>query len=323
MLRIFLYSAIIIGCFANFARNDWGFQLRAVAELILGITFLVEFVSAMVKKDLQKTKGDRILMQMERFCIAIFFLAFPLKVLHWPGPGPMYVLSVGIFVIVLVIRMLNLFFKGDYSKNQKTIFLISYLLAITSSTIFIYKLISQDPIIFFVFLALTFSFICCSVILLLLLRLFTLLQHRNKISSQKLISDLFFSTTIILCLGILFKTMHWPLGNLFVFIGLISFLLTLIISLIQKTNTENETKNLFSNLSSKFKYTRFLFLYFGIWSIYIVLVLFKIAPKFHSNQFPYVYEKLLEADEGDKADKIMENYDALIEEIRSKEESEQ
>ena len=233
MLRIFLYSAIIIGCFANFARNDWGFQLRAIAELILGITFLVEFVSAMAKKDLQKTKGDRILMQIERFCIAVFFIAFPLKVLHWPGPGMMYILSVGIFVIVLVIRMLNLFFKGDYSKNQKSIFLISYLIAIAFSTVFIFNLISQDPIIFFVFLALTFSFICCSVILLLVVRLLKLLLKRDKISSQKLISDLLFSTAIILSLGILFKTMHWTLGNLFVFIGLILFILTLIFSLIQ------------------------------------------------------------------------------------------
>ncbi len=319
MLRIFLYSAIIIGCFANFARNDWGFQLRAIAELILGITFLVEFVSAMAKKDLQKTKGDRILMQIERFCIAVFFIAFPLKVLHWPGPGMMYILSVGIFVIVLVIRMLNLFFKGDYSKNQKSIFLISYLIAIAFSTVFIFNLISQDPIIFFVFLALTFSFICCSVILLLVVRLLKLLLKRDKISSQKLISDLLFSTAIILSLGILFKTMHWTLGNLFVFIGLILFILTLIFSLIQKTNIENGTKNLFSVLSTKFKYARFLFLYFGIWSIYITLVQFKIAPKFHSNQFPYEFEKLLEADEGEKADVILQNYDSLIEEINAKE----
>jgi hypothetical protein len=297
--------------------------LRAFAELCLGITFLVEFVSAIMKKDLQKTKGDRILMQIERFCIAIFFIAFPFRVMHWPGAGLMYVISLLLLVIVLVIRMLNLFFKGGYSKNQKTLFLISYLLAITSSTIFIFNLISQDPVIFFVFLALTFSFICCSVILLFLVRLFTFLLKRDKISSQKLISDLFFSTTIILCLGILFKTMHWPLGNIFALVGLISFVVTLSISVIQKTNTENGTINLFSSLTSKFKYNRFIFIYFGIWSIYISLALFKIAPKFHSNQFPYEFEKLLEADESDKADKIMENYDALIQQIDSKNEAEQ
>ena len=113
------------------------------------------------------------------------------------------------------------------------------------------------------------------------------------------------------------------MGNIFALVGLISFVVTLSISLIQKTNTENGTINLFSRLTSKFKYTRFIFIYFGIWSIYISLALFKIAPKFHSNQFPYEFEKLLEADESDKADKIMENYDALIQQIDSKNEAEQ
>ena len=318
MLRIFLYSAIIIGCFANFARNDWGFQLRAIAELILGITFLVEFISAILKKDLQKTKGDRILMQIESFCIAIFFLAFPLRVLHWPGTGAMYVLSVGIFVIVLVIRMLNLFLKEDYSKNQKSIFLVCYLIAITCSTVFIFNSISQDPIIFFVFLALTFSFICCSVILLLLVRLSILLLNFNKISSQKLISDLFFSTTIILCLGILFKTMHWPGGSFVITVGFIGFFLSLILGLIIKTSSK-EKINLLQYSRKQYRISHFVFFYFGIWSIYGVLAQNQLAPRFYSSENPYVYEKLLEEGNRDKAEMIRENYSLLIEEIEKKE----
>lgn len=317
MLRIFLISLIIIGCFSNFAHNDWGFQLRAIAELILGITFLVDFVYGIIKKDLQKTKSDRILMQIERFCIAIYFMAFFLKVLHWPGPGPMYALSILILVIVNIIRLLNLFFNGDYSKNQKRVFSLILFSSLILSTIYIYSLMGSpdDPTWLFVFLAFVFSFICCPILLLLLLRLSILIFKRNNISAQKFVCDLFLITTVLLSCGVLFKTMHWPMGGVFIFIGFCTFILTLILSLTTKTTIEGTRTKLFSLISSKFQYSRFMFLYFGIWSIYIMLAIFKIAPAFHSNQFPYVFEKLLEAEEREKADKILTNYEALVNEI--------
>jgi hypothetical protein len=55
--------------------------------LILGITFIVELIASLKKKDMAKTKGNRILTNYERFFIFTYLLGGFFKSMHWPGAG--------------------------------------------------------------------------------------------------------------------------------------------------------------------------------------------------------------------------------------------
>jgi hypothetical protein len=129
MLRIFLYSAIIIGCFANFARNGWGFELKGYAELILGITFIMEIISSLKKKDITKKRGNRILTNFERFFIFLFFIANFFKAMHWPGGGILLVFSCGFILIFAFIRLNGTYVKPEV-KIPSILTLIFYFLTI-------------------------------------------------------------------------------------------------------------------------------------------------------------------------------------------------
>jgi len=254
MLRIFLYSAIIIGCFANFARNGWGFELRGYAELLLGITFIVEIVTSLKKKDISKTKGNRILTNYERFFVFCFFIANFFRALHWPGGGIILVLSCGFLIILAFIRL-----NGTYIKSELKI----------------------SNIITLIF---------------------------------------YFLTIILLCGGVLFKAMHWPYGNILITSGFVGFAMVLILGIIQKISADEKNQIRFY-ISAKYPIANFVFFYFGVWSIYIVLAQNQLAPKFYSDQNPYIYERLLEENNRDEAEEIHQNYSALIDEIYRVEEN--
>lgn len=324
MLRIFLISLLIIGCFSNFARNKWGFELRYFAEMALGISFLVEFVFAMVKRDQLRTKGERILLQIERVCIAFFFIAFVLKSLHWPA-GIFYVLSLGILVIVLSLRLLSPYLS-ELKTTRKKIFFWSLIILFFCFWIYTYYMVLLEefegekiPALIFAFI---FSFISTIITSLFVLRTGEMIIYRNKIALRNFGINLFLLAALLLTSGILFKTMHWPSGGLIILFGCISLLLSLPILLLLKENVNGSIKNLFAQLLIRYPYVRFLYLYFGVWSFYIMLVNFNLAPRFYTTEFPYAFEEHLEAAEYERADKLLENYEALIEEIRSKTDSE-
>ncbi len=248
MLRIFLYSAIIIGCFANFARNGWGFELRGFAEMILGITFIVELIASLKKKDLSKTKGNRILTNYERFFIFGYFLGGFFKAMHWPGAGILIVFSLGLLIILTLIRLF-----AQFNKNKLNVV-------------------------------------------------------------QTLTQTLFLLSVISLIAGIAFKMMHWPFGGILITLGLLTFILTILISFRQNISSM-ENMPLKNYIAGKFQTSHFIFFYFGVWSIYVVLAQNHLAPKFYTSENPYIYEKLLEEGKTDEADRIHQNYSELIEEI--------
>jgi hypothetical protein len=248
MLRIFLYSAIIIGCFANFARNGWGFELRGYAELILGITFIVELIASLKKKDMAKTKGNRILTNYERFFIFTYFLGGFFKSMHWPGAGILIVFSLGLLIIFTLIRFFAQF-------------------------------------------------------------------HKNKLNVVQTFTQTFFLFSVIsLIAGIAFKMMHWPFGSILITLGLLTFILTILISFRQNISSM-ENVPLKNYIAGKFQTSHFIFFYFGVWSIYVVLAQNHLAPKFYTSENPYIYEKLLEDGKTEEAETIHQNYSQLLEEI--------
>lgn len=252
MLRIFLYSAIIIGCFANFARNEWGMNLRGYAELLLGLTFIFELISNAKKRNLKIQKGTHILSQIERVFIFLLFAGYFFKVMHWPGAGITIVFSSLFLIIISLIRLFAQPFKHkiNFSFN------------------------------------ITFTF--------------------------------FFIAIILLIAGVVFKTMHWPMGSLIILSGFILFVVVSIIGITIKKST-NDNMNIREYISINFSPSHFLFFYFGVWSIYITLAQYQLAPKFYTSQNPYVFEKLLEENKTEEADLIHDSYGQLIEFIQTQE----
>jgi hypothetical protein len=296
-------------------------ELRTLAELLMGMTFLYEFIYYIIKKDVIKTKTERIFTQIERFCISLFFLGFVFRAMHWPGGGFFYVLSLGILVFILTFRLIGNYTKNVNSKNMKRIFWILFLPNFCFFTFVFYNGLQEDlehKETFLIIPALIFAYVTAVSTLLLVLHLTLLIIERNKTAVLNFSTHFFLLTAIILTIGIQFKTMHWPLSNLILLFGTIGFIISLGLSLSNKITEHGTTENLFAHFSTKFPILRFAFLYFAIWSIYILLVIYSVAPRIYSREYPYVYEELLDASERDKAAEVATNYEELIDEIRAK-----
>ncbi len=77
---------MVLGCFANFAQNEYGLDMLHGSELFIGLIFLVESFYYF-KKNISVSKTKAFYLFAEHFWLGIIFLGYFFKSMHWPGGG--------------------------------------------------------------------------------------------------------------------------------------------------------------------------------------------------------------------------------------------
>jgi len=103
-IKIILFSLVIFGCFANFAQNDYGFQIIKLCLVGLAVTY---FVEAIISK--RKLKSN--FLMWEALAISVFLDGFIFKMMHWPGGGVMLIISGGVLSLIYLTRGIKSFRK--------------------------------------------------------------------------------------------------------------------------------------------------------------------------------------------------------------------
>jgi hypothetical protein len=96
------FALVVWGSFSNFAQNDYGYFIIQWAQFAIGIILFIEAVLSLSEISvIGKTRAFYLF--SEHFLIACFFLAGFLKYMHWPGAGPLYVLSCALLALLYII----------------------------------------------------------------------------------------------------------------------------------------------------------------------------------------------------------------------------
>jgi len=115
-LKYTFFSLIVFGCFANFAQNEYGMLIVKACLAALAILFFVEAVKG--KISLKST-----FLFMESLFIALFISGWVFKMQHWPGAGPILIIS-GAGISILYIKRglseLKLGWKNDFKTGLLT-----------------------------------------------------------------------------------------------------------------------------------------------------------------------------------------------------------
>jgi hypothetical protein len=251
MIRIFLVCFVIVGCFASFARNEWGMFLRHYSEFFLGFTYLAA-VFPMFKKETEVSTLGKYSNLFEAIGLFLFALSFVMKFNHWMYTGPVLIIGVFILIVTYLIRIAMLAF-GKHESFGKRFILISIHLGL-----------------------------------------------------------------ITVVVGLIFKIMHWPFGQLICLAGSFWFIVNVVLSLLLKSNFNGKRIRVFKIFSVNWSNSYFVWIYFSIWSAYVFLAGIGVAPGFYSKRNPYEYDKLIDKGKHQEAEMLLNEYENLLTEIENK-----
>ena len=128
---------MVLGCFANFAQNDYGLTMIGVTYLIISLIFFTEAIYYF-KINIGSKKWIAFYHLSEYFCIGLFFLGSYCKLWHLPGAGVMLVVGSGILAIQYVVFAVRVLLtdlkKGKLITIMVFFFMIAALLAFVGLT---------------------------------------------------------------------------------------------------------------------------------------------------------------------------------------------
>jgi hypothetical protein len=298
-LKFIFLALVVLGCFANFAQNDYGRLIIVLALLALFLTFLFDTIYfAFKEKKLTTTE-------------------VPIKKLNL------------IILLVGIISGFSLLLSSMNSESGFFIGLIGLILMVSSIVVMINTAGNIKPL----FIESMSFLIYCSGILfkfnhwpgasaLMILSTILLINYFIKSSivifrnerKQSIETAWFFQILflfiILNLLGTLFKTMHWPLANMIGYLTVFALLFIGVCIVIRKKFNYSSRKvsiwKLIGSIRGNFS---LIFIFYTLAAIYFVLSMSNVAPRFNSNFRPVSMDQLLEKENGqERFDKYYNAY---------------
>ena len=128
-VRNILFSVLLIGVFANFARNDYSIDMIMGVLIILPVVYLIGFVSSFKRNKEGNRDKNAMFLNLYLF---ILFTAIFFKNMHWPGAGILMITGCAsisihsLFMIILIKKDKNLEIKW-----LSAVFLVALILNVT------------------------------------------------------------------------------------------------------------------------------------------------------------------------------------------------
>lgn len=302
--KYILMALIVLGCFASFAQNQYGEVIAVFALTALVLVFLTDMVYFIKKEKPLIAKENRnrklifypAITAILTVVIAIILSSF----LHFP-----WLVFISICILFTSLTILVI-----YLSHIKPLFIESLLFFLYSTGI-LFKL-NHWP----------FSMELTTIATVFLLGYFisgTVIYFRNEKGQN--ISAAWFLLAVFLFFilnlaGTLFKTMHWPLGNMFGYIASVLFLFIFAFLVIRKQFHYPGVKISSWKLMGKIKGNFILiFIFYSLATVYFVLAMLNVVPKFYSNSKPYAITIFLENPQNSEAKYVYFNdtYNSFLE----------
>ncbi len=288
-LRYILFALSIIGLFANFAQNDYSWALILVSYGCVGLIFLIEafYLSYQNRKD----KKLAVTIFTEHFLLFLIGIGFLFKFFHWPGAGMAMVLGCTLLSLFYLFKGIK-FLAAKYSTDKAAALLV--LLFSFSVT----------------FLCIVYVFnwqhwpgarvLCMLGTLLVLVNLFLFRRKFNpdpigyKSSFPPVSTKYRILLFVILILLINQLGSHHLSFKYFELELKGGWLLFLFFALSVTINTSKKGNGLGLVLKNTKGKIVMVFIFFGFWISYQMLMILGSAPKLYSNFRPAALTKLIE-----------------------------
>jgi hypothetical protein len=278
---------MIFGAFANFALNEWGLNMIKYCELAMTISFLAEY--GLVLYERAKNNDRRSVSRVQLILLCAYSLFNLLMIVPQLMGNSIigYALLACLVLIVLIVvgeAIYDLIKRKDNKRSYENFFL----------AMFFYGLYFKNNMWPGASAVLVFSGL-----FLLPYYIITTIQFfkRHFQSGKSLVALLTVGcvSTIFLSLTHLFKTMHWPFGNQFFYIGFILTVVMIIGAMKWKYNYNNQSISVIQGLKM-FK-THIILIYFMVLVFmgYKYLAIKEIAPDFYSQFYPQAVYKMRDA----------------------------
>jgi hypothetical protein len=136
-LRYILFAIMVLGSFANFALNEYGFTMLSWSHGLIGFIFFIE-AFVLLSREYQAGKRKALYLFTEHFLLACFFTGYFFRFQHWPGAGQLCVFSaLFLFILYLVFGLGLLIRESKYGRPLAIVvflFIIATALAIEGLT---------------------------------------------------------------------------------------------------------------------------------------------------------------------------------------------
>jgi hypothetical protein len=252
-LRYILFAVMVLGSFANFAQNQYGFMMLSMSHGLLSFLFFLE-AFLLLKREFARGKLRAFYLFSEQFLLGCIFMGFFLRFQHLQFAAP-FALFGAFFLALLYL-----------------IFAIRVLLKET--------------------------------------------KHGALLS---FIVFAFYIAAILVVLGLTFKNQHWPGAYYMMWSAVIGFVLMLGSALIKRKYVyQGEQLGLFKRLMLLPGRPVMTFSYFGLWVLYIFMIMWDIAPNFYTRVMPPAFDQL-RTTQYERAETYLDNYNVFINKYSDKE----
>ncbi|HQQ95359.1 MAG TPA: hypothetical protein PLQ93_12445 [Bacteroidia bacterium] len=286
-VRIILFMGMIFGAFANFALNEWGNDVMAYGELLIGLSFWFD----MYYINYQRYKaGNRKMLSSIQMSLVLIFtlcnLSFVLQFWHSSKVlGIAFLVSyVSTVLVVLLESLYDLLKKKDnQGKFENTVIALFFFGLYFKNMAWPGANIS----------------VLLTALLLIPYYIITSVQFYNRNRSKGLLLSrillLGSCIGVLLCFAYLFKMMHWPLGGFLYQTSMALALLYPFFGLRKSYAFNGEQISFWTGLSKYRTHIVFVYIAIFIFGGYRFLVIKKHAPDFYSHQLPAKVYKMREA----------------------------
>ena len=279
-IRYILFSILILGCFANFAQNEYGMEMVMWATMLLGLGWLVNL--ALLGKEIWKKKIVSIIL-ISTF--SLFILSVILIVL---SPKDIFGFSMLILLTAFVIELLIIAFVNRKQQSSGSILILEsfglFVLFMGSS----FKYLHWAGANFYMILS---AAILSIVYFIEIFKVFSKFRNGKMIA---FFSFLFYLNIILGVIGSMFKNLHWPFSRIFFQTEIVLLVILMIPMLLNlKFKSGSEKINLMA-LRTKSPVLVFVFVFVSYWALFFSLQVWGVGPRFYTLARPPVLQKMLD-----------------------------
>ena len=308
-IRYIIFALTVLGCFANFAQNEYGMSMIIWGTFLIGLCWMVGL--ALLGKEMWKKKFISIMLTstFSLFVISIVLLNF------WPDALFGFSMLTFVFSTLTLIAVLALELLLVAIANRKQ-HPSGSSLAFESFGLFI------------LFIGITFKFghwPGASIMMILggsalvVIYFIEILKSFSEFRNRKMtavFSFLFYFNVILGVAGSVVKNQHWP-GSIYFYqseiLLLIILLVPILLNLKFKLGMEKTSLAVHGTKRAVFV---FVFVFLNYWALFFSLPAWGVGPKFYSLKNPPALEKMLETSVNGDEPQIREyrkNYENFLE----------
>src|SRR6202008_3357834 len=129
-LRYILFAVMVLGSFANFAQNEYGFTMLSWAHFGIAAIFFIEAIYRL-KKEFPEGKLRAFYLFLEHFLLGCIFLGYFFRFQHLPGAAPLCVFGSFLLFMVYLIYGIRLLIKESKYGKLLAFVVFLFLLAAT------------------------------------------------------------------------------------------------------------------------------------------------------------------------------------------------